>query len=700
MPYPNTGAPEWAASQASPWTSVNEAGFIFDAFAARSIIEDRDLTAPPGSCANGARYLVDATATGLWAGHDGELAIAIGANASNGWYFATVAHHGVQLFVRDEDLLIEYDGAAWVTAPGGVSVLNDLTDVDAPAPGNGDSLRFNSGSGEWEAVADGFTLDTDATLAANSDTRVASQKATKTYVDNKVAGVSWKQAVRVATTVNGTLASAFENGDAIDGVTLATGDRILIKDQSSGSENGIYVVAASGAPTRATDADSGAEMINATVYVSEGGTNADKQFTCTTNAPITVGSTVLTFVQLSTGTSVSDFTDLADVPSSYSGQSGRVAAVNATEDGLEFIPAASVTASADAVIDAQFFGDGSDGDATISSGTTVLTRDMHYNNLTISGTGSIDPRGFRIFVKGTLDISAAPAHAIYIDVAAGSRNGTNAVQFAGGAGGANSINSNATLGNATFVASSGSSGGTGAGSQAGSPGTPLSAMGQQAGSGGAGGAVGATNGGASRASIAPTQARDLRRLNAELAVFSGSSFGKIDSGASGPGGSAGAGDGVGNGGGGGGGGTGGGIVFVAARTINRGGSTAAGAISAVGGNGGNGASGNGGTNRGGGGGGAGGSGGWIYLIYRSLTGSTATGCLDASGGNGGSGGNGVGTGGGGNGGGAGGTGRIDIYNLGAGTQTITAMSGPLAGNAASGGTGGAAKTATAQTASL
>lgn len=111
--------------------------------------------------------------------------------------------------------------------------------------------------------------------------------------------ISWKQPVRVATTVAGTLATSFENGDTVDGVVLATGDRILIKDQASGIENGIYVVAASGAPTRATDADAGAELVNATCFVSEGTANADTSWTCTTNATITVGATSLTFAQIS-----------------------------------------------------------------------------------------------------------------------------------------------------------------------------------------------------------------------------------------------------------------------------------------------------------------------------------------------------------------------------------------------------------------
>src|SRR5208283_2734214 len=53
-------------------------------------------------------------------------------------------------------------------------------------------------------------------------------------------------------------------------------------------------------------------------------------------------------------------------------------------------------------------GDGSDGNVTISSGTTALTRDMYYNNLTINGTGQIATNAFKVFVKGVLDLTAAP----------------------------------------------------------------------------------------------------------------------------------------------------------------------------------------------------------------------------------------------------------------------------------------------------
>jgi hypothetical protein len=205
-----------------------------------------------------------------------------------------------------------FDGDIWTTSSGAYVRINGVTvgplsagggSGDVVGPGSAtdsDFAQFDTTTGKL--IKDGgLSRDTDGTLAANSDSKIPSQKAVKTYVDGKVAGLSWKQAVRAATTANGTLASAFENGDTIDGVTLATGDRILIKNQSSAADNGIYTVNASGAPTRSTDADSGAELVNATCYVSEGTANADTQWTCTTNATITVGSTSLAFAQLSSG---------------------------------------------------------------------------------------------------------------------------------------------------------------------------------------------------------------------------------------------------------------------------------------------------------------------------------------------------------------------------------------------------------------
>lgn len=83
---------------------------------------------------------------------------------------------------------------------------------------------------------------------------------------------TWKEPVRVATTTAGTLASSFENGDTVDGVVLVTGNRILIKDQTTGTENGIYTVNASGSPTRSADGAT-ADLVGATVFVQLGTAN-------------------------------------------------------------------------------------------------------------------------------------------------------------------------------------------------------------------------------------------------------------------------------------------------------------------------------------------------------------------------------------------------------------------------------------------
>jgi len=136
-----------------------------------------------------------------------------------------------------------------------------------------------------------------------ADPSSVTDAANKQYVDNVARGLTWKAPVRVATTTNGTLATAFANGQSIDGVTLATGDRILIKDQSTGADNGIYTVNASGAPTRATDADGGTELSPGTaVTVTEGTANADKAFIIISDAAITIGTTSQTWGQLGGGT--------------------------------------------------------------------------------------------------------------------------------------------------------------------------------------------------------------------------------------------------------------------------------------------------------------------------------------------------------------------------------------------------------------
>lgn len=124
--------------------------------------------------------------------------------------------------------------------------------------------------------------------------------ATKGYVDTAVTGLAWNAPVRAAATTNVTRATAVENGDIIGGVTLATGDRVLLAGQTAGAENGVYTVNASGAPTRATDADSSAELQGAALMVTEG-TSAGTQWIQTVDGAITIDTTTITWVQFGGG---------------------------------------------------------------------------------------------------------------------------------------------------------------------------------------------------------------------------------------------------------------------------------------------------------------------------------------------------------------------------------------------------------------
>ena len=137
-------------------------------------------------------------------------------------------------------------------------------------------------------------------MISNSATSVASQQSIKAYVDSVAQGLNLKEACRVATTASGTLSSSFENGDTIDGVTLSTGDRILIKDQSDASENGIYVVKASGSPDRSNDMAIGESVSGDFTFVTEGTINGDHGFVCTSNSGSdTIGTHDLSFTQFS-----------------------------------------------------------------------------------------------------------------------------------------------------------------------------------------------------------------------------------------------------------------------------------------------------------------------------------------------------------------------------------------------------------------
>lgn len=136
---------------------------------------------------------------------------------------------------------------------------------------------------------------------------LATDAANKQYVDNAILGLDVKYSVVVATVVAGTLATSFAAGQIVDGVTLAIGNRILIKNQVTGYENGIYVVNASGAPTRSSDCNSSSNYLTGSfAYVELGSiNNAGASFVVQTQGTITPGTTSVSWTQFSGGASSS-----------------------------------------------------------------------------------------------------------------------------------------------------------------------------------------------------------------------------------------------------------------------------------------------------------------------------------------------------------------------------------------------------------
>ena len=194
-------------------------------------------------------------------------------------------------------------GSDAVALGGTQTDLNGITSLDVDnitIDGNTISSTNSNGNIVLDPAGTGVINVSSARITSLGTPTGGTDAATKNYVDAQLQGLDVKNSVRVATTANGTLSSAFANGETVDGITLATNDRILLKDQSTGSENGIYTVNASGAPTRATDFDENSEVTGGTFFfVEEGTTNADNGFVMTNDGTVTVGTTALVFTQFS-----------------------------------------------------------------------------------------------------------------------------------------------------------------------------------------------------------------------------------------------------------------------------------------------------------------------------------------------------------------------------------------------------------------
>ena len=200
-----------------------------------------------------------------------------------------------------------------------------------------------------------------------ADPTADADAANKGYVDGVAQGLDVKDSVVATTTANGTLSTAFANGQSIDGVTLQTGDRILIKNQSTASQNGIYNVNASGAPSRATDMPTGGNAAGAFVFVEQGTTNAENGFVCTSDTgSAVVGTNNLTFAQFSGAGQI--------IAGDGLDKSGNTLSVDLKANGGLVIESTELALKLDAssITGTLAIGDGGTGATTASAALTAL----------------------------------------------------------------------------------------------------------------------------------------------------------------------------------------------------------------------------------------------------------------------------------------------------------------------------------------
>ena len=187
------------------------------------------------------------------------------------------------------------DGTATLTG-GGLTGVGNLSVDNINV--NGNSITTTNSNGALVLSPNGTGTVTVPSGYKDRSGFGTTSLVTKEYVDAVKVGLDFKDSVRVASTADVTISGP---GAAIDGISLSSGDRVLLKNQSTGSQNGIYSWnGAASAMTRTTDADANAEVTSGMfVFVEEGTVGADQGFVLTTDGSITVGSTSLSFTQFS-----------------------------------------------------------------------------------------------------------------------------------------------------------------------------------------------------------------------------------------------------------------------------------------------------------------------------------------------------------------------------------------------------------------
>jgi len=298
-----------------------------------------------------------------------KLFVGIGTGGAGGSATSIEAIGGSGSFA---DLFTSRTQNTFLAAPNGsngAATFRAMVAADVPSLAHTKISDFDAGVRanrlDQMAAPTGSVSLNSQTITNVADPVNAQDAATKGFVEATSQGLDVKDSCVAATTANITISTALNNGDTLDGVTLSTNDRVLVKDQSTASQNGIYIVGSS--PARADDLAAGSDAAGMFTFVEQGTVNADNGFVCTSNkGSAVVGTNNLTYAQFSGAGQITAGDGLD--------KSGNTLSVDLKANGGLVIESTEIAVdlAASSITGTLAIGDGGTGATTASAARTAL----------------------------------------------------------------------------------------------------------------------------------------------------------------------------------------------------------------------------------------------------------------------------------------------------------------------------------------